>query len=102
MQLIQAHNDVSEYQQEVALEGVKYLLTWRWNDRCQRWFVRVQSAAGTTLAAYRKVVADRPLHQREHGVFPGDLWVLDMTGAGTDPGLRDLGERHAVVYVPSA
>lgn len=98
---IPVRRDVSEFSEIVALEGVRYVLIWRWNERTQHWWLRITDVQGTEVAAFRKIVADRPLHQRET-FLPGYLLVFDTLGLGADPGLRDLSQRHQVYYVPVA
>lgn len=98
-QIIPLISSTSTFQQTVVLDGVEYGLVFRWNTRSHYWFMTVLDADGTVLAAGRKIVADRPLLQRDTNpaLPPGDLWCVTTTGA--DPGLRDLGESAALLYV---
>jgi len=104
VQKIRMVSDTSTFTQNVVLDGVEYVFSFRWNGRVSRWFFSVGSPDGTVLAGWQKVVADVPLLQRyaTGDLPPGDLWIYDLEGNGTDPGLRDLAGRMLLVYVEAA
>ena len=88
----------STFRQTVILEGTEYVFIFRWNTRSRYWYMSIYDTDGTVLAAGRKLVADKPLLQRDtdQRLPPGDLWVLS---GGVDPGLRDLGGSALLLYV---
>jgi len=89
----------SVFSQVVSLDGVDYVLRFRWNDRALRWFWRLEDIDGTVLLGDRKLVADLPLlyHYSGGELPPGELW--SVTVSGVDPGLLDLGADAALMYV---
>lgn len=99
--LIRISGKTSKFQQVVPLDGEQFTFRFRWNARTERWFLTIRDASGTDLVTGRKLVANVPfaVHETVAGMPPGDIWVLDTTGAGTDPGLRDLGDRVIMMYV---
>ena len=84
----------------VSLDGTDYTIRLLWNERASRWFMTIRDADGSDLVTGFKVVADVPfaVHMLPDGLYPGLLWVLDTTGAGEDPGLRDFGSRVVLMY----
>jgi hypothetical protein len=88
----------STFRQTVTLDGSEYVFVFRWNTRACFWYVSLLDADGVALTVGRKLVADKPLFQRDvdERLPPGDLWVIS---GGVDPGLRDLGGSAALLYV---
>jgi hypothetical protein len=99
--LIRVTGRTGKFQQAVPLEGETYTFLFRWNDRVSRWFLTIRDDAGADLITGKKMVADVPFHQHGtvEGLPPGEIWVLDLTDSGIDPGLRDLGDRVRLMYV---
>ena len=91
----------SNYSQTVTLDGEDYTFRFLWNDRDRHWYLTVRDVAGDDILAGIKVVADIPIttHCSDDRIYPGELWVIDTTGAGQDPGLRDFGSRVLLYYV---
>jgi hypothetical protein len=91
----------SWYEQSVVLDGVEYRLRLMWSERERRWYLDVMLADGTLLAAGRKIVADQDVlgWMSSDDRLPGMLLAVDMTGAQTDPDLRDLGTRVLLYYL---
>lgn len=98
--VIPTRTDLDNYSLEVELEGVAFVLSLAWNYRDESWFLSVATTDGTPIASGIKVVCntsllatcsnpDRP---------PGSLYAWDTSGAGTDPGLDELGERVTLLY----
>lgn len=88
----------------VALEGVSYNFTFKWNTRGSLWTFDVADGAGVALVSGRRVVVGLPLLARfkDPRLPPGQLVAFDTTGAGVDPGLADLGTRVTIVYWTAA
>jgi hypothetical protein len=90
----------SNYVQNTTLDGVEYVLRFRWNQRESKWYLAIELPDETVLVAGIKVVADWPLLKMQTSELlpPGELFAVDSTGQETDPGLRDLGERVTLFY----
>jgi len=96
---------VSRWSQRTALDGRDYVLTFDWIGRLSRWCLHLRDGDGAairtgmilntgTLLLRGVVDPRRP---------PGELAVVDRTGRGdADPGIDDLGERFALVYLDAA
>lgn len=98
----------SSWSQITALDGVSFVLAFRWSQREGRWVLDVADAEGVMIRAGLALVADQPLLR---GVVDarrpaGELIVVDTTGAGDiDPGFDDLGApgaRFVLMYVTAA
>lgn len=95
-------NKTSSFTQVTALEGRDYDLTFRWNQREDRWYLDI-SSNGQALLKGLKLIADWPLFRAQTSELlpPGELIAFDQTGKGRDPGLRDLGSRVELFYFDS-
>lgn len=102
--VISTSTELSSYTQRTILDGVEYLLSFQWNQREAKWYLSIADSEGAPLGSGLKLVADFPLNRRlvDPGAPPGVLYAMDRTGEGVDPGLRDLGDRVFLIYVPVA
>ena len=102
-QIIPTRQDAAHYQFPVELEGVVFGLEFYWNARDASWYLTILDAEGVPLLSSRKLVLDLPLTARYRDLrLPrGEFVVLDTTGQGLEAGLKDLGTRVLLVYVPS-
>ena len=91
----------SNYEQVVTLDGTDFILRFLWNERDSHWYLTIRDSAGDDIATGLKVVADVPFdaHETDDRRPAGQLWTVDTTGVGEDPGLRDLGRRVLLAYV---
>jgi len=91
----------STFEQNIVLDGITYVLRCRFNTRSRYWYMTILDTDNNILAAGRKMAVDRPLLQRDTSELlpPGALWLRDTEGTGADAGLRDLGDRHHLLYV---
>lgn len=91
----------SNFSTLTQLEGTNYKFYFRWNDRIARWFFKIEDSVGDEIMGWTKIVADYPLTSlvTADRIFPGNLFALDTTGEGRDPGLRDLGSRVVLYYI---
>jgi len=98
--LIPTSTKASNYEQTVSLDGTDYRIRLLWNGRDTHWYMTLRTAAGVDLVTGIKVVANIPfaVHVADSDMPAGQIWVLDTTGGGADPGLRDLGERVVLLY----
>lgn len=91
----------SNYEQLVALDGEDFILRFLWNERDSHWYLTIRDSSGIDIATGFKIVADVPFAVHvASGMMPhGQLWIIDTTLAGVDPGLRDIGGRVLLIYV---
>lgn len=102
--IISIQPGVPSFRQRVALDGAEFLLQFAWNQRSAKWYLSVYDTSETPLALNLKVVADWPLTRliTDERMFPGEVFALDTTGEGIDPGLSDLGARVKLIYIDAA
>lgn len=101
--IIPVSTNDSNYRQIASLSGIDYELFLRWNSREGRWYFDL-SRDGVRLLSGQKVVIEWPLIRPGQSLPlpPGILMAIDPTGAGTDPGLSELGDRVALMYADDA
>lgn len=93
------------YSYAVSLEGRSYLLSFRYNQREECWYLTIAMSDGTVLLAGIKVLVGVNLLWRraDNRLPPGQLYAF-VTGNNTEhPGLTDFGDtkRVALGYVTS-
>jgi hypothetical protein len=89
MQTISLPEGIAHFDQSVDLEGVTYILTFRWNAREAAWSLDVSTADGVLLVAGVTCVANRFLLRRYRhieGLPTGDLMFVDLTESKDAPG----------------
>jgi hypothetical protein len=98
---IQTSTKESNYEQVTSLDGEDFILRFLWNERDNHWYLTIRDSAGSDIITGVKLVADIPIasHVADEDMPAGQIWTIDMTGAGADPGLRDLGARVLLAYV---
>lgn len=103
------------YQQTTSLDGVPYILTFAFNQRCACWYLSVATLDGTDVADGIKLVCGIPalawslLEKCASPLCPpGLLFVQSTTTDLSTPGLLDMdptvagGGRCQLVYMPAA
>lgn len=101
--LIPVRPDLPFQVMQVTLDGVPLSLEFRWNQREGSWYMAIRSEdEETTYAEGVKVVVDWSLAYRWPDVrtLLGKFMAIDTSGAHANPGLRDLGDRVQLVYIP--
>lgn len=90
------------YRVGVALSGEQYVFAVRWNARDEAWYLDVLAADGTKLRTGIRVVLGTLLGGRVvlDTFPPGVLQAVDLTNAGREAGLDDLGDRVQIYYYP--
>lgn len=86
-------------------DGALYTLIFDWNGRASCWTLGIQDAEGADLLRGKALrLGALPLRYqgRESGLPPGDLLLVDITGARTDPTLTSLGVSHFLLYYTSS
>ncbi len=104
IQLISTSTTLSSYTQRTVLDGREYGFRFQWNQRAAKWYMDLADAAGAPIVFGVKVVADFPLLRRltDSRTPPGELFAMDRSRAGQDPGLSDFGTRVQLIYIPAA
>lgn len=85
-------------------DGVSYTLRIDWNGRAACWTLGIKDADGADLLrgkALRLGSLRLRRHGRASGLPAGDLLLVDLTGAGEDPGLATLARDFALLYYTS-
>ena len=100
MQTLPLVPSLPNYRFGTALDGVQYIFDFRWNSRDEAWYMAISSEDGTLIRTGIKVVLGIALGGRvADSDFPtGAFFALDLSNAGVEATLDDLGERVAVVY----
>lgn len=85
----------------IDLAGDVFRLTFRHNDRCDRWFLSVFDEDETSIIESVKVVLDQPLLGRVGGPLrpKGDFIAVDV-GAKAEPSRYTLGAGVDVLFIP--
>ncbi|MBU0975160.1 hypothetical protein KKD03_05675 [Patescibacteria group bacterium] len=104
IRIIDLTNADPYFSKVATLDGTDFILEFQWNEREARHYCSLKDAAGTELVGATKVVVDTPwlVHETSASMPAGQLWFIDSTGAGIDPGLLDLGRRVQLMYVEEA
>lgn len=93
------------WSQRTALDGVDFLLTFRWNQRDGKWLLDLADAEESPIVSGLALLTDVTLLL---GVVDarrpaGELSIVDTTGANdADPAFDDLGTRFVLMYVTAA
>lgn len=92
--------DVSHFVQQAILDNVTYTLRCHYNERENSWYMDLLDVEQNPIVCGRKLVADWPLlHRSRHtSLPPGQLYMVDLSDAGIDPSLADIGSRVILVY----
>lgn len=107
MSTVQIPTDTSLlfWEQITTLDGVPYLLTFRYNSRESVYYVSIASAdGGTTYIQGLKLVPDFPLLET-YATPPGELMVVTLSsGDDSPPQLGELGDgqRCVLLYTEQA
>jgi hypothetical protein len=91
---------IPNYRVGTVLDDVQYILDLRWNGRASAWYMDVLAVDESPIKHGIKLVLGSVLGRRvADSRFPqGTLMAADLTGAGQEAGLDDLGVRVAVFY----
>lgn len=83
------------YTQKTRLDGVDYILEFRYNQREDRWYLSISDSEEIPILTGLKLVCNWPLlhsYQYDPRVPPGELMAIDLSGDDTPPGLNELGD----------
>jgi hypothetical protein len=103
--LVPTSPGVPFYTQKTRLDGRDYVLTFRYSQREDRWYLSLADSEEIPILSGLKLVANWPLLQAYHydtRVPRGELSAMDLSGDDTPPGLNELGEglRVQLIYFP--
>lgn len=90
------------YDQRTQLEGVEYLLAFRYNLRRELWTFSIEALDGTPILTGQTVHVGIPLNRRAVGGPPGMLIALSETDDIASPTLHELGARIKLLYLTAA
>ena len=90
------------FNQRTVIDGVTYVLTFRYNARMDRWILDVADANQNTLVAGAVIQGGWPVISRYRGIaigIPvGAFLAIDMTLQGRDPQEFTLGADVPMLY----
>jgi len=87
------------YKQKTRLDGVDYILWFRYSQREDRWYLSIYDAGETPILLGLKLVLNWPLLQayRYNPLLPpGEIVAMGLTTDDSPPGLNELGEAQRV------
>lgn len=90
------------YDQRTQLEGVEYLLSFRYNLRRELWTFSIDALDGTPILTGQSVHVGILLNRRAVRGPPGLFMAISETGDLASPGLHELGERVKLCYLTAA
>jgi hypothetical protein len=93
--IIPTRTDSEDYEVEVELGGVAYLLRFTWNYRESFWYLTISDTDSNVIAGNIKVVISKPLllEISNEDKPNGQLIAVDTSGADIEAGLDELGDR---------
>lgn len=94
----------ARYSFEIELDQVTFVFSFEWNDRDLGWYMSIADVNGTALLDGRRIINDYPLTDiyKDPRLPAGSLMAIDTSGLGTEPGLRELGDRVQLIYISAA
>ncbi len=96
--------ELPAFVETVAIDGLVYLLGFKWNDRDEAWTMDVSTSGGDPIVLGTKLVADWDLLGRYVDPrLPRGRWAaIDASGEGIRPGRFDLGDRVELIFITEA
>ena len=93
--IIPTRIDLEDYEVEVELGDTSYLLRFTWNYRSEYWFLTISDTDSNVIVGGVKVVVGKPLlaEVSNEDAPAAEILAVDTSGANSDPGLTDLGDR---------
>ena len=89
------------YTQRTTLDGREYAFKFDWNGRSGCWYVDVSDQDDVAIASGIKVVQGTELLEGvvDDRLWPGKLFLVNLNGLSTDPGLDDFGDSFVLIYL---
>lgn len=93
-------SDGTDFDITAILDGTKFVLQFRFNVRLDYWSFHLLSAGYDPILSGIRCVVDYPLLNRAVSELRpvGQLYLIDTSGRGEEPGPEDLGARVKLVY----
>lgn len=104
MLVINTESSSAFFEQFTQLDGIEYLLRFKWSDREGCWYLGIYSQNGDPIAVGVRLVVSWPLLRRfrDPRTPPGILVCVDTSERGQDIiAATDLGSRVLLMYVPA-
>jgi hypothetical protein len=82
------------------LDGTLYRFKVNWNERGQFWTIGIYQPDDTPIVAGVKIVSNYSLFTRYPDPLlpPQNIYCIDSTGSGEEPGADNLGNDFIIVY----
>lgn len=93
-------SDGTPFQFSTVLDGVTYRFKFKFSWREQRWYFSFYDADRSPIFQELPCVVQYSLLSRvtDSRKPAGKLYLIDSSGAGSEPGQRELGERVKLYY----
>jgi hypothetical protein len=93
-------SDGTDFDRTIFLDGVKFVIQFRFNVRLNMWVFNLLSAGYVPIVQGCGAVVKYPLLLRATSELRpvGQLYLIDTSGKDEDPGPNDLGARVQLVY----
>ena len=102
MALLQIPTDptLDNYSESMTLQGASFTFLFEWNYRGSYWSLSIydHAEAPVVQGVCIRCNVDMLEFVSAPGKPPGRLYAYDTSGAGTDPGMTDLGGRVVLLY----
>lgn len=98
--VIPTRTDLTHYEFSQVLDGVSYVLEFRWNIREESWYLDIRLDDGTRVASGVKIVTDWALLRgvRSASRPLGEFVAFDTSGNRQDPKIDNLGSVVKLFY----
>jgi len=102
--VIPVRADLPAYTFQIELDGSLYTLTFRYNERMDRWLMDIADENEDALLLGIPILTDFNLIERfkDDNLPPGEFFALDESGAQKYAGREDLGNDIKLFYVEAA
>ena len=101
---IPTRDDLANYNQSIALDGVIFNFEFRFNTRDDAWYFNLLDEAGNRIRSGIKTVANFPLLRivRDLARPAGELVIHDPRVIPAPPALEELGDTSLLIYLDAA
>jgi len=98
------NSDFSSFRERIALDGVPYILSFKWNGRGGYWSMSISSVDGVEILSSIKLVPDYELISQyvAADIPPGMIVVHDSSGNKDMIGRDDVNVRAILAYITEA